>query len=43
MPAKNKSRIGANPSITKIDEGVLAVDGGKTFIHTLHRAQSKIY
>jgi len=43
MPAKNKSRIGANPSITKIDEGVLAVDGGKTFIHTLHRAQSRIY
>lgn len=43
MPAKSKSRIGANPSVVKIDEGVLAVDGGKTFVHTLHRAQSEIY
>lgn len=41
--AKSKSRIGANPNVVKIDEGVLAVDGGKSFVHTLHRAQSKIY
>lgn len=39
----SKSRIRAAPSVTKVDEGVLAVDGGKAFVHTLHRAQSEIY
>lgn len=39
----NESRIRAAPNVAKVDEGVLAVDGGKAFIHTLHRAQSEIY
>lgn len=35
--------IPAGAKVVKVDEGILAVDGGKAMVHTLHRAQAEVY
>ncbi|WEU67474.1 terminase [Xanthomonas phage JGB6] len=39
----SNDRISQKPEVVKVDEGMLAVDGGKAMVHTLHRAQAEIY
>lgn len=43
MATSKESKISLTPEVTKVDEGILAVDKGKAYIHTLHRAQAQVY
>lgn len=40
---RERYKIPAAPKVTKVDEGVLSVDGGKVMVHTLHQAQANVY
>jgi len=39
----SNAKIGAAPNVVKVDDGVMSVNHGKAFVHTLHRAQSEVY
>jgi hypothetical protein len=43
MILTKSDKIGDNPEVVKIDDGVLAINGGKAMVHTLHRAQAEVY